>query len=98
MLQRLLEPEQYTSIAFGQRRKQAGVRPSTGRTGTCFDNAITESFFASLECELIDWRTFHTRSEAERAVFSYIEPGAAARRRWKWRSPPSPPNRSRPER
>ncbi|MEV6155500.1 DDE-type integrase/transposase/recombinase [Nonomuraea sp. NPDC052129] len=47
--------------------------PSTGRTGTCFDNAIIESFFASLECELIDWRTFRTRSEAERTVFGYIE-------------------------
>ncbi|MCP2353146.1 hypothetical protein HD597_000166 [Nonomuraea thailandensis] len=68
-----IESEQYTSIAFGQRCEQAGVRPSTGRTGTCFDNAITESFFASLECELIDRRTFHTRSEAERALFSYIE-------------------------
>lgn len=44
-----------------------------GRTGTCFDNAITESFFASLKCELIDRRTFRTRSEAERALFSYIE-------------------------
>ncbi|MET8008311.1 IS3 family transposase, partial [Nonomuraea glycinis] len=60
---------QYTSIAFGQRCEQAGVRPSTGRTGTCFDNAITESFFASLECELIDRRTFRTRSEAKRALF-----------------------------
>ncbi|MEU8404317.1 IS3 family transposase [Nonomuraea sp. NPDC048892] len=72
---------QYTSIAFGQRCEQAGVRPSTGRTGTCFDNAITESFFASLECELIDRRTFHTRSEAERAVFSYIEGFYNPRRR-----------------
>ncbi|MBE1584363.1 IS3 family transposase [Nonomuraea angiospora] len=58
----------YTSIAFGRRCEQAGVRPSTGRTGTCFDNAIIESFFASLECELIDRRTFRTRSEAERAL------------------------------
>ncbi|MEV0165199.1 IS3 family transposase [Nonomuraea fuscirosea] len=72
---------QYTSIAFGQRCEQAGVRPSTGRTGTCFDNAITESFFASLECELLDRRTFHTRSEAERAVFSYIEGFYNPRRR-----------------
>ncbi|MGV9775071.1 IS3 family transposase [Streptosporangium sp. NPDC003464] len=72
---------QYTSIAFGRRCEQAGVRPSTGRTGTCFDNAITESFFASLECELIDWRTFRTRSEAERAVFGYIEGFYNRRRR-----------------
>ncbi|MEU8252306.1 IS3 family transposase [Nonomuraea sp. NPDC048916] len=72
---------QYTSIAFGRRCEQAGVRPSTGRTGTCFDNAITESFFASLECELIDRRTFRTRSEAERALFSYIEGFYNLRRR-----------------
>ncbi|SNR96735.1 putative transposase [Streptosporangium subroseum] len=72
---------QYTSIAFGRRCEQAGVRPSTGRTGTCFDNAITESFFASLECELIDRRTFRTRSEAERAVFAYIERFYNPRRR-----------------
>lgn len=72
---------QYTSIAFGQRCAQAGVRPSTGRAGTCFDNAITESFFASLECELIDRRTFRTRSDAERAVFAYIEGFYDPRRR-----------------
>ncbi|NJP98946.1 IS3 family transposase [Nonomuraea sp. FMUSA5-5] len=72
---------QYTSVAFGQRCEQAGVLPSTGRTGTCFDNAITESFFASLECELIDRRTFHTRPEAERALFSYIEGFYNPRRR-----------------
>ncbi|MER7134138.1 integrase core domain-containing protein [Streptosporangium saharense] len=71
----------YTSVAFGQRCAQAGVRPSTGRTGTCFDNAITESFFASLECELLDWRTFRTRSEAKRAVFAPIEGFYDPRRR-----------------
>ncbi|MGN9846598.1 IS3 family transposase [Nonomuraea sp. H19] len=81
MLRRPLEPKQYTSIAFGRRCEQARVRPSTGRTGTCFDNAITESFFASLECELIDRRTFRTRSEAERALFSYIEGFYNPRRR-----------------
>jgi putative transposase len=72
---------QYTSVAFGRRCEQAGVRRSTGRTGTCFDNAITESFFASLECELLDRRTFHTRSQAERAVFAYIEGFYNPRRR-----------------
>lgn len=81
MLRRSVESAQYTSIAFGQRCQQAGIRPSTGRTGTCFDNAITESFFASMECELIDRRTFRTRSEAERAVFAYIEGFYNPRRR-----------------
>ncbi|MGP3934665.1 IS3 family transposase [Nonomuraea sp. KM88] len=80
-MRRPVESAQYASIAFGRRCEQAGVRPSTGRTGTCFDNAITESFFASLECELIDRRTFHTRSEAQRALFSYIEGFYNPRRR-----------------
>src|SRR5205085_11337771 len=41
---------QYTSLAFGQRCRRAGVVPSMGSTGDCFDNALAESFFASLEC------------------------------------------------
>ena len=45
---------QYTSIAFGARCRQAGVRPSMGSVGDCYDNALRESFFATLECELID--------------------------------------------
>ena len=45
---------QYTSIAFGQRCKTAGVRPSMGSVGDCYDNAMCESFFATLECELLD--------------------------------------------
>lgn len=45
---------QYTLIAFGQRCRRAGVRPSTGSVGDCFGSALCESFFATLECELID--------------------------------------------
>jgi putative transposase len=45
---------QYTSIAFGKRCEQLGVRPSTGSVGDCYDNAMAESFFATLECELLD--------------------------------------------
>lgn len=44
---------QYTSIAFGNRCKEMGVRPSMGTVGDAYDNAMAESFFASLECELI---------------------------------------------
>jgi putative transposase len=44
---------QYTSIAFGNRCRRAGVRPSMGSVGDCFDNAMCESFFATLECELL---------------------------------------------
>ena len=64
---------QYTSLAFGNRCKQAGVRPSTGSVGDCFDNALCESFFATLECELLDRRRFHTQIEARLAVFQFIE-------------------------
>lgn len=64
---------QYTSIAFGQRCKEAGVRPSMGTVGDCFDNALCESFFATLECELLERQTFHTQTEAKTAVFSFIE-------------------------
>jgi len=45
---------QHTSIAFGKRCKETGVRPSMGSAGDCYDNAMCESFFATLECELLD--------------------------------------------
>jgi putative transposase len=64
---------QYPSLAFGQRCRQAGVRPSMGSVGACFDNAMCESFFATLECELLDRRRFKTQGEARMAVFEFIE-------------------------
>ena len=64
---------QYTSLAFGKRCQEAGVRPSMGSVGDCFDNAMCESFFATLECELLDRRCFHTHKEARLAIFEYIE-------------------------
>jgi putative transposase len=64
---------QYTSIAFGQRCRQAGVRPSMGSVGDCYDNALCESFFATLECELLDRSRFANQTEARLAVFDYIE-------------------------
>lgn len=64
---------QYTSLAFGQRCRDAGVRPSMGSVGDCFDNALCESFFATLECELLDCCTFHNQAEARQAVFQFIE-------------------------
>ena len=63
----------YTSSAFGTRRRQAGVRPSRGSVGDCFDNAMAESFFATLECELLERRSFKTPAEARMAVFDFIE-------------------------
>ena len=64
---------QYTSIAFGLRRKEPGVRPSMGSVGDAYDNAMCESFFATLECELLDRRTFQTKAEARMAVLDFIE-------------------------
>jgi putative transposase len=64
---------QYTSIAFGKRCREAGVRPSMGSVGDAYDNAMCESFFATLECELIDRRRFRTKAEARLAIFSFIE-------------------------
>jgi len=73
MLRRPFESGQYTSLAFGQRCEKAGVRPSMGSVGDCFDNAMCESFFATLECELLKRRSFRTPSEARSAVFEFIE-------------------------
>jgi putative transposase len=64
---------QYTSVAFGLRCHEAGVRPSMGSVGDAYDNAMCESFFATLECELLDRHRFQTPAEAERAVFEFIE-------------------------
>jgi putative transposase len=64
---------QYTSIAFGARCREAGIRPSMGSVGDCFDNAMCESFFATLECELLDRRRFKTQAEAKMAIFDFLE-------------------------
>jgi putative transposase len=64
---------QYTSIAFGNRCTEMGVQPSMGSAGDCYDNALCESFFATLECELIDRSTFHSHSAARIAIFRFIE-------------------------
>jgi putative transposase len=64
---------QYTSIAFGIRCKEFGIRPSMGSTGDCYDNAMCESFFATLECELLAKRRFRNHAEARMAIFKFIE-------------------------
>lgn len=64
---------QYTSLAFGARCQTAGVVPSMGARGDCYDNAITESFFATLECELLTRQTFRTQTQARTTLFDYIE-------------------------
>jgi putative transposase len=72
---------QYTSIAIGQRCREAGVRPSMGSVGDAYDNAMCESFFATLECELLDRCRFKTQAEARSAVFAFIEGFYNPRRR-----------------
>ena len=73
---------QYTSIEFGKRCRQAGVRPSMGcSVGDAYDNAMAESFFATLECELLDRRRFKTHAEARMAAFEFIEGFYNPRRR-----------------
>jgi putative transposase len=72
---------QYTSIAFGLRCREAGVRPSMGSVGDAYDNALCESFFGTLECELLNRRRFRSQVEARLAVFDYIEGFYNPRRR-----------------
>ena len=64
---------QYTSIGFGLRCQEAKIRPSMGSVGDAYDNAMCESFFATLECELLDRRRFATKAEACMAIFEFIE-------------------------
>ena len=72
---------QYTSVEFGACCAQMGVRPSMGSVGDAYDNAMAESFFASLECELIDRRSWKSFAEARMAVFAWIEGWYNPRRR-----------------
>jgi len=64
---------QYTSIAFGKHCERAGVRPSMGSVGDCYDNAMCESFNATLECELFAFHRFKNQREAATAIFDFIE-------------------------
>lgn len=64
---------QFTSVALGRRLEEAQILASMGTTGDCYDNALIESFFATLECELIDRYRFRDKEEASIAVFEFIE-------------------------
>jgi putative transposase len=72
---------QYTGLAFGRRCREAGIAVSMGSVGDCFDNALAESFFATLECELVVRSRWRTRDEARMAVFDFIEAFYNPRRR-----------------
>ena len=72
---------QYISVAFAKRCRERGVRPSTGSAGECYDPAMAESFFVTVECERLDRCSFRTRTEAKRARFDFIEGGDNRHRR-----------------
>ena len=64
---------QYTSREFAALLTAHGVVPSLSRVGQCWDNAVAESFFATIKVELIHQQSWPTRAAAQRAVFEYIE-------------------------
>jgi putative transposase len=64
---------QYTALSFGKRLEEAGIVRSIGKTGSALDNAISESFVASLKTELLYRYSFLTQEAARTAVFDYIE-------------------------
>lgn len=72
---------EYTAVAFGKRCTQLGVTLSMGSAGDCYDNAMMESFFSSLEAEVLDRNRFRTREEARRAIFSWMAGWYNTRRR-----------------
>ena len=64
---------QYTSYAFGKRCQEMGVMPSMGSVGDAYDNAMAESFFATLEREVLNRRRFQSHAEARMATFEWLE-------------------------
>ncbi len=64
---------QYTSWAFGQRLRQAGIMSSMGSVGDALDNAVAESFFATLQTELLDRGRWTSRAQLAQAIFEWIE-------------------------
>jgi putative transposase len=72
---------QFTSLSLGRRLAELGITASMGSAGDCYDNAMIESFFATLECELIDRIRFEDRTQARLQIFSFIEGFYNPRRR-----------------
>jgi putative transposase len=72
-LRRPVESGQYVSLGFGQTARDAGIAVSMGSKGDCYDNAVAESFFATLKKELVHRRSWPTRRELTSEVFEYIE-------------------------
>jgi putative transposase len=72
---------QYTSWAFGRRLRAAGLLGSMGSIGDCFDNSVAESFFGTLQLELLDQRSWADRQQLAVAIFEWIEAWYNPRRR-----------------
>jgi putative transposase len=72
---------QYTSWAFGRRLRSAGLLGSMGTIGDCFDNSVAESFFGTLQLELLDEHHWHSRDQLALAIFDWIEAWYNPRRR-----------------
>jgi transposase InsO family protein len=72
VLRRSIESSQYTSTQFADLARDYDVKLSVGRTGQCWDNALAESFFASLKGECLDQQSWPTRARARRAITEYI--------------------------
>lgn len=64
---------QYSCLAYQLQLTTLGLTPSMSRKGNCYDNAVAESFFSTLKNELIHHQTYHTRDEAGREIFAFIE-------------------------
>jgi len=73
VLPRPVELCKFVSLAFGQTAHAAGIAQSMGSKGDCFDNAVAESFFATLKKELINRRSWPSKAELRTEVFDYIE-------------------------
>jgi putative transposase len=72
VLRRPLEPGEYTSAACIDTCDRLGLQRSMGRTGSCLDNAVAESFFATLKVELVDRCHYRTRAQARASIFAWI--------------------------
>jgi putative transposase len=73
VLRRPVESAQFTSWAFGQRLLAAGLLGSMGSIGDCYDNSMMESFWGTMQLELLDSRTWATRAELANAIFEWLE-------------------------
>jgi len=73
VLRRPVEPEQYTSFSYGKRLRDAELLGSMGTVGDCYDNAMMESFWGTMQLELLDINKWSTRAELASAMFEWIE-------------------------